>query len=96
MLRTARDLKGASIAATDGDIGSVQDLYFDDRSWTVRYLIVDTGTWLPGRRVLISPISVRASSDPSSVAVALTKDQVKDSPSVEERAGVRPGLPARA
>jgi hypothetical protein len=44
MLRTARDLKGTSIAATDGDIGSVQDLYFDGRSWTVRDLIVDTGT----------------------------------------------------
>jgi uncharacterized protein YrrD len=83
MLRTARNLKGTSIAATDGNIGSVQDLYFDDRSWTVRYLVVDTGTWLPGRHVLISPISVRASADPSSVAVALTKAQVKDSPSVD-------------
>mgnify|MGYP001457131976 CR=1 FL=1 len=56
MLRTASHLKGTTIAATDGEIGSVQDLYFDDHGWTIRYLMVDTGTWLPGRQVLISPI----------------------------------------
>ena len=52
MLRTAGDLKGVTIEAMDGDIGSVQDLYFDDRTWTIRYFVVDTGTWLLGRRVL--------------------------------------------
>jgi len=62
MLRTAGELKGVTIQATDGDIGSVQDLYFDDHSWTVRYLVVDTGTWLPGRQVLISPFAFRAVS----------------------------------
>ncbi len=55
MLRAASGFKGLSIAASDGDIGSVKDLYFDDLSWTIRYLVVDTGTWLPGRQVLISP-----------------------------------------
>lgn len=54
MLRTAGHLKGVTIEAMDGDIGSVQDLYYDDQTWTVRYLVVDTGTWLPGRQVLIS------------------------------------------
>ena len=52
-----QSLKGTTIAAKDGEIGSVQDLYFDDLTWTVRYLVVDTGTWLPGRQVLISPRS---------------------------------------
>jgi len=80
---TAKGLSGLKLAASDGDIGSVSDLYFDDRSWTVRYLVVDTGTWLPGRRVLISPISLRASADESAVEVSLTKEQVEASPSVD-------------
>ena len=63
MLRAASHLKGTNIAATDGDIGSVDDLYFDDLTWTIRYLVVDTGTWLPGRQVLISPRSVRSAPD---------------------------------
>ena len=83
MLRTASNLKGTTIAATDGDIGSIQDLYFDDLSWTIRYLVVDTGTWLPGRQVLISPISVRATTRSDGVAVALTKKQVENSPSID-------------
>src|SRR5262249_11151974 len=66
MLRTARQLKGASLVATDGDVGSVQDLYFDDTTWTIRYLVVDAGTWLSGRRVLISPRSVASTTDPHS------------------------------
>jgi hypothetical protein len=83
MLRTASHLKGTTLAATDGDIGSVQDLYFDDLTWTVRYLVVDTGTWLPGRQVLISPRSVGAVSDEERIPVSLTKSQVENSPSTE-------------
>src|SRR5262250_23282 len=83
MLRAASHLKGTSIAATDGDIGSVSDLYFDDLTWTIRYLVVDTGTWLPGRQVLISPRSVRSASGQDRVPVALTKEQVKNSPSID-------------
>ena len=83
MLRTASHLKGTSIAATDGEIGSVQDLYFDDDTWTVRYLVVDTGTWLPGRQVLISPRSVRMAPNDDWIPVNLTKQQVENSPSIE-------------
>jgi uncharacterized protein YrrD len=83
MLRTASHLKGTSIAATDGEIGSVQDLYFDDHSWTIRYLVVDTGTWLPGRQVLISPRSIMAITDEAKIPVSLTKSQVENSPSTE-------------
>jgi hypothetical protein len=43
MLRGISDLKRFTIAATDGNLGSVSDLYFDDRSWAVRYLVVDAG-----------------------------------------------------
>src|SRR5262249_29374943 len=52
-----KNLRKASVLATDGDIGSINDIYFDDDTWTVRYLVVDTGLWL-GRLVLISPVSV--------------------------------------
>jgi PRC-barrel domain protein len=81
MLRPARGFKGLTIAAADGDIGSVADLYFDDLSWTVRYLVVDTGTWLPGRQVLISPLSVREAAD--KILVGLTRAQVKGSPPID-------------
>ena len=81
MLKPASGFKGLTIAAADGDIGSVADLYFDDLSWTIRYLVVDTGTWLPGRQVLISPLSVRGAAD--RIHVDLTQAQVKHSPPVE-------------
>lgn len=55
MLRRVKDLMGYRIEATDDEIGSVQDFYFDDETWTIRYLVVDTGGWLPGRSVLIAP-----------------------------------------
>jgi hypothetical protein len=58
MLRRFTDLRVYTIGATDGDIGTVEDAYFDDRSWTVRYLVVDAGSWLSGRKVLISPSSI--------------------------------------
>lgn len=81
MLKPASEFKGLTIAATDGDIGSVTDVYFDDLSWTVRYLVVDTGTWLPGRQVLISPLSVQQAGD--KILVSLTRTQVQNSPPVE-------------
>jgi len=59
MLRSTKELEHYAIGATDGDIGHVNDFYFDDDAWVVRYLVVDTGTWLAGRTVLISPISIR-------------------------------------
>ena len=49
MLRSMKDLHGFTIGATDGDIGTVQEVYFDDVDYTVRYLVVDTGGWLFGR-----------------------------------------------
>ena len=83
MLAKATDLIGRPIRARDGDIGSVWSLYFDDDRWTVRYLVVDTGNWLPGRRILISPYSVPQAGSPSRpIEVTLTREQVKNSPDV--------------
>ncbi len=84
MLHTFTDLKHCSLAATDGDIGSVDDLYFDDQSFTVRYLVVDTGTWLPGRKVLISPRCLRQEqANDRKLAIGLSRQQVKDSPDID-------------
>jgi hypothetical protein len=83
MLRTAGELKGVTIEAVDGDIGGVQDLYFDDRTWTVRYVVVDTGTWLPGRQVLISPFAFEAVPGAPRLRTSLTKEKVENSPSVD-------------
>ncbi len=55
MFHNIKELYGNRLAARDGDIGHVQDFYFDDKTWVIRYLVADTGSWLTGRRVLISP-----------------------------------------
>lgn len=81
--RLKADLKGKHIAARDGAIGSVVDTYFDDAHWAVRYLVVDTGDWLPGKKVLLSPTSVAAEqTDKKTISVALSRQQVRDSPGV--------------
>ncbi len=84
MLGTVKDLEGYAIHASDGDIGHVRDVYFDDQTWVVRYLAVDTGGWLTGRSVLISPISVTG-MDPTNRVLTLstTRQQVQDSPDID-------------
>ena len=84
MLRNASAIKGYAIAATDGRLGTVSDFLFDDASWLVRWLVVDTGKWLSGRKVLLPP-SVLGHIDPNGneFAVSLTMQQVKDSPDID-------------
>ena len=57
-MNNASLLISKTIDALDGEIGSVHDLYFDDQTWSVRYLVVDTGKWLSGRKVLVSPEAI--------------------------------------
>lgn len=77
-------LIGYKIAATDGELGEVTDFYFDDKAWTIRYLIVETGTWLSHRKVLISPESVKKDfRTPGKFNVDLTVDQVRNSPHID-------------
>ena len=84
MLMNATNLKDMVIRATDGDIGTVDQFYFDDKAWVIRYLTVETGGWLGGRQVLISPISVvHAEWQAWRLDVALTKLQVKNSPGID-------------
>lgn len=86
MLRKASEFIGHTIHATDGEIGSVSTIYFDDERWTVRYLVVDTGKWLPGRKVLVSPIAVRQARWSSrGFDVSLTREQIKNGPDIDTR-----------
>ena len=84
MLHSAKGLHGYTPVAVDGEIGSVEDGYFDDARWTIRYLVVDTGGWLSGRRVLISPYAIGA-LDPRERRLALTlpRELIRDSPDID-------------
>ncbi len=81
MLRNLKDLEHYPLSATDGEIGHVKDFYFEDDAWVVRYLVVDAGSWLSSRKVLISPISVH---HPDWLArtlpLSISKEQVRNSP----------------
>ena len=84
MLHKARTLKGYTLKSLDGEIGKVQEFYFDDQHWTVRYLVADTGNWLTGRQVLISPHALTAvDKEGKHIAVNLTNKQIEDSPALE-------------
>lgn len=84
MLHDINELRGFSVEATDGPVGRVRDAYFDDEAWTIRFLVVDTGTWLKGRRVLISPIAI-GNPDWSArrLPVSLSRALVRSSPDVD-------------
>jgi hypothetical protein len=84
MLRSLKDIRGYGILASDGEIGDVYDFYFDDQSWNIRYLVVDTGKWLPGQKVLIAPMAIGEPDATSRLLpVKLTKDQISNSPGIE-------------
>ena len=84
MLWNASSIKGYAVAASDGRLGTVSDFLFEDASWMVRWLVVDTGKWLSGRKVLLPPI-VLGHPHPTEreFPVRLTKQQVKDSPEID-------------
>ncbi len=84
MLQSLKHLYSHPLASLDGDIGHVKDFYFDDHKWTIRYLVVDTGSWLSGRMVLISPLALGTlSRDGKALRVRLTRRQIEDAPPIE-------------
>ncbi len=84
MLQNIKELYGNKLAASDGDIGHVKDFYFDDKTWVIRYLVADTGSWLTGRLVLLSPHAFgRIDQDGKILLVNLTRKQIENSPSIE-------------
>jgi len=81
MLRSIKQLYGDGLRATDGDIGHIKDFYFDDQDWAVRYVVVDTTSWLSGRLVLITPhVFTNFDLDGVYRTVNLTRKQIEDSP----------------
>ncbi len=86
MLRSVKDLHDVVVEGTDGSIGRINDLYFDDQAWTVRFLVVETGAWLEGRKVLISPVATREPDwDRHLLPVSITREQVRKSPDVDSQ-----------
>lgn len=84
MLHKAKTLKGYKLHGLDGEIGKVKEFYFDDHHWTIRYLVADTGNWLVGRQVLISPYAlVSVNKAEQYIDVNLTKKQIEESPSLD-------------
>ena len=84
MLHHIKELYGNTLAASDGAIGHVKDFYFDDQTWVIRYLVAETGTWLPGRLVLLSPHAFGQWDEVGkTLPIKLHKQQIQDSPSIE-------------
>lgn len=89
MLRSTKSFLGYSIRTLDGEIGNAADLLFDDRKWTARYLVVDTGGWLAGRQVLISPAALgRPEWEDRRFPVDMKKEQVEGAPPLDRHAPV--------
>lgn len=86
MLRSLKDIEDYKVSATDGDIGTVSDFYFDDHHWTIRYLIVDTGGfWQGASRALISPAAFGAAEwSTRKFHLAMTREKVKNSPALPD------------
>ena len=84
MLSNAKALTGYRLQSLDGEIGRVREFYFDDKFWAIRYLVADTGNWLTGRMVLISPYALtQVSREETTISVNLTQKQIEESPSLD-------------
>jgi hypothetical protein len=84
MLHNTSHLYGIRLDGSDGEIGHIKDLFFDDKNWVIRYLVADTGTWLTGRQVLISPHACgKLALREKVLHLKLHKKQIEDSPSID-------------
>lgn len=84
MLLNLSTIRGRKVAASDGNIGSVSDILFDDISWMIRWLVVDTGDWLSGRKILLPPAALgHAEPTAKTFPVRLTKAEVEASPELD-------------
>jgi hypothetical protein len=82
MHRLVKDLRGDTIVCRDGEIGSLADAYFDDEDWTLRYLVVDTGRWLPGRKALVPPQAAAQAGD-HVLRVDLDREDIEGAPGID-------------
>jgi hypothetical protein len=88
-LRSAEEVKGYHIRAKDDEVGHVEDFILDDRTWTLRYLVVDTRNWLPGRKVLLAPRWIKSVDWASKmVDIDLARKEIENSPVYDPSAPV--------
>ena len=84
VLRNIKDLRGVDLHAMDGDVGPAKEFYFDDHDWMILYMVVENHTWLPGRRILLSPIALgEADWSENRLNVMLTRQEIETSPEVD-------------
>ena len=89
MLRSVKSMSGQALKARDGEIGSSKDFLFDDQFWTIRYMVANTGSWLTGRKVLISPMSIsRSGWKNMRFEIDMSKDEIASAPPLDEDAPV--------
>lgn len=89
MLRSLNEVTGYTLAASDGELGRVADFLFDDRLWVVRYMVADTGGWLSGHKVLVSPIALgNPDWEARLFPVNLSREQIENAPPLDEDAPV--------
>ncbi|MGA9572974.1 MAG: PRC-barrel domain-containing protein, partial [Lysobacterales bacterium] len=89
MLRSINEITGYTLLAQDGEIGRCQDFLFDDRNWVVRYMVAKTAKWLPGRKVIISPVFLdKPDWSNRQFPILLSQEQIRRSPPLEEHAPV--------
>ena len=86
MLHLAQKIAGATVSGTDGEIGTLEDFYFEEAGWNVRYLLVDTGSWFAGKRVLLSPSAVQGDWGRTGVHVNLSREDVRNGPALDDDA----------
>ena len=97
MLWNIQSFNGFTIEASDGHIGTVCDMLFDDANWNIRWLVVDTGTWLSGRKVILPVSSLgKPDRDDRVFPVNLTKTLVEGSPDLDFDAPVSRQMEARS
>jgi PRC-barrel domain len=91
MLRRLTKFQSSQVFTLDGEVGKVRDVYFDDVTWVVRYLVVDTGGWLPGWKVMISPQSVELiDAALGTVSLSLTHARIEASPGIDSNKPLSP------
>jgi sporulation protein YlmC with PRC-barrel domain len=84
MLLSAKHLSGFKIEASDGEIGHLDNFFIDDRNWVVRYVVVDIGSWLEGRKILIAPgVAGNPDGEIKHMPIHLTKNQIEKSPEID-------------
>lgn len=83
MFRSEKEIDGISVHAVDGMVGKVDQLVFDDQNWAVRYIVVDIGTWLTGKRIIISPAAIEHITK-NTLFTKNSKNQIKNSKAFEK------------